>query len=462
MINSLLQNSIKYIVLLVPLALVTGPALPDILISISSLFFLILSIKNSDFSKFKNTFFLIFIVWNIYLILNSMLSEFSNFSIRSSIFYFRFGVFSLCVWYCLENFKNFAKYFFTALSFALLFVSIDALIEYIFFKNILVYILELYSNIFSLDKFQDANLNPGGYKHSSAIQHYIDSQYSKRLEGRISGVFGSELILGSYISRLLPLFYALILLNCYGKIKNIYFHSLLLGSTLFFSLTIFFSGERMALINLLIFLLTFIFLSKNFKRFNFLLISIILFSVISIFNLDDVYKKRIISTTNKQINLTTNIFEISKPHEFFFKNAYSIYKSHKFFGTGPNTFRLECLNVKNIEKTISSTSGGSCSTHPHNTYLQLLSETGIIGLIPILSLLSYILYFFTLSFYQKLFNKIDYNKFQLVKICLFSCILISIWPIGVTGNFFNNWVSSVYFLPIGFILYINDIVKKRT
>ena len=41
-----------------------------------------------------------------------------------------------------------------------------------------------------------------------------------------------------------------------------------------------------------------------------------------------------------------------------------------FFGVGPKMYRVDCLNYANEFNF-------ACSTHPHNTYLQLLSETGI-------------------------------------------------------------------------------------
>ena len=53
------------------------------------------------------------------------------------------------------------------------------------------------------------------------------------------------------------------------------------------------------------------------------------------------------------------------------------------------------------------------------------------------------------------FNLSDYE------ICLFASIYITLWPFIPTGNFFNNWLSVIYFLPVGFLLYnynrkIND------
>ena len=50
--------------------------------------------------------------------------------------------------------------------------------------------------------------------------------------------------------------------------------------------------------------------------------------------------------------------------------------------------------------------------------------------------------------YQKEFDK-DEN----CKAILISAIFVNLWPLIPSGNFFNNWISMIYFYPIGFYLY---------
>ena len=145
------------------------------------------------------------------------------------------------------------------------------------------------------------------------------------------------------------------------------------------------------------------------------------------------------------INATLNGFSttayISKIHERYFFTALDLFKENIITGTGPNTFRKTCVNSKFINK--------ACSTHPHNTYIQLLSETGIIGFLFIFMFFLYFMFISLKQFYFSIKKKIYLDDDQ---VCLVSAFLITLLPIASTGNFFNNFLSIIYFLPIGFYL----------
>ena len=46
-------------------------------------------------------------------------------------------------------------------------------------------------------------------------------------------------------------------------------------------------------------------------------------------------------------------------------------------------------------------------------------------------------------------------------ICIMAAIFINIWPIIPTGNFFNNWISIVYYLPLGFYFSNLSLPQKN-
>ena len=99
-----------------------------------------------------------------------------------------------------------------------------------------------------------------------------------------------------------------------------------------------------------------------------------------------------------------------------------------------------------------------CNTHPHNTYIQLLSETGIFSFLIVLFifiLVSVNILKFLLKSLTK--NEEYYYGLLMLNICFF----INLFPFVPTGSFYNNFLSFIYFLPVGiyYALIKNDISK---
>lgn len=138
-----------------------------------------------------------------------------------------------------------------------------------------------------------------------------------------------------------------------------------------------------------------------------------------------------------------NLFSIT--HEEHYRSAFKIFKDNVLFGAGPKSFRLLCSEEKYL---ISKT---SCVSHPHNTYFQLLSETGIVGFFFIVSIFVILCVNSIKIIYSKYFTG---NRISPLKICLFASFLITLWPIIPSGNFFTNWLNVVYYLPVGFFLWV--------
>ena len=75
MIRNSLVNFSSLLLCLIPFALLTGPFVPDLFVSILGIIFLLISIKEKDWQYYKNKFFLIFILFYIYILSRSLLSE---------------------------------------------------------------------------------------------------------------------------------------------------------------------------------------------------------------------------------------------------------------------------------------------------------------------------------------------------------------------------------------------------
>ena len=46
------------------------------------------------------------------------------------------------------------------------------------------------------------------------------------------------------------------------------------------------------------------------------------------------------------------------------------------------------------------------------------------------------------------------------QVCLFIAVYLTLWPLIPSGNFFNNWLSMIYFFPIGYYFYFKSINEK--
>ena len=62
---------------------------------------------------------------------------------------------------------------------------------------------------------------------------------------------------------------------------------------------------------------------------------------------------------------------------------------------------------------------------------------------------------------KKLNSQKIFDKYELSKGVILLSIFINLWPLAPSGNFFNNWLSMMYFYPIGFYLYFKHINEKK-
>ena len=118
--------------LTIPL-LIWGPSFPDLIVSLSSLVFLIYVFKNKLFFYFTKKPLIIFFIFCIYLILvSTFAAKDMMLSFQSSLFYFRIGVFSCLIWYLVDQDKKILNYFYYALVISFLTLIVDGYIQFFF------------------------------------------------------------------------------------------------------------------------------------------------------------------------------------------------------------------------------------------------------------------------------------------------------------------------------------------
>lgn len=485
----------SFLIILLPIALATGPFLPDLFASCLGIFFLYRLYKYKEYEIFKNKIVILLLIFSIYIIFSSIISDNILLSFESSFFYFRFIFFSLAVSYLLNKNDNLLKYFGYSIIFSILFVVIDSYFQLLFGKDI----------------FGIINPNVDGSIY-----------YEGSFNGQLTGIFGDEQILGSYLARMLPLAFALaIFLNK----KYIYF--LLITLLILSDIAIYLSGERSAFFLLLFSVIIIVFLTKNHKYLRVLsfIVSAILIATISFYddnsanrmfiktynqlglnevlniipdnlnnysnddnnisnNVNDSsvyiigdlefcviqkykknntlpnYQQKILQenindcrleTINKKNSDINRLILFSSHHENHYFSALKMFRENFLFGVGPKLFREKCSEEKyrpfdDVKIKIEDI----CSTHPHNTYIQLLSETGIIGFLLIFPLFLLICYKFIIQF----INIIYFRKYVIsdMEICVLVSLFIFTFPLIPTGSAFNNWLSVVHYLAFGFYL----------
>jgi len=425
--NNVSEKIIYWLIITLPFSLISGPFLSDLSISIITVLFVYISYKNKYYFFYNNKYSKIFGLFVLILLITSFFSIDPLVSFKKTSFFFRFWIFALAVWYIFSFKKEeLCKRLIITFSIAFIVLIIDGYIQFFLKKNIFGW-----------------------------------PMYGTRL----SSLFGDELILGSYLSRMLPLFFGLLVYINFSK--KIYHYIIFFIIFVGVETLIFLSGERVAFFYVNASTLMLILTMRNFKLFR---ISAFIVSIFIIFALVNIYpdsSKRIVDKTVKQLGFEqekiTNTEELAQnekinskkfifsiEHQNHYISSIRMFKDNVVSGIGPRMFRVICGEEKYYLWE-------GCSTHPHNSYVQLLAETGLIGFLFLFSSLIYVLYTAFKQFKSILLKqKKPITDYQ---VSLLAGILITVWPISPNGNLFNNWLMIVYSLPIGF--YLHSIYSKK-
>lgn len=435
------------IILFLPLFLVLGNLATNIALTLFVILFIYLTFLEKDFHIYKNVYIKILLFFWLYLILNSIFINYSEIAIFKAIAFVRFLILPFALIYFFKN-KIFSKkiiFYFYSIFFS--FISIDLIFQYLSGKNIL-------------------GLSPQICNSSKFISYELICE-------RYSGMFGNELIAGSFLL-LFALPSLIFLMRMGNDIKySKFLFFLILPLILIAS---FITGDRTpVLIFVLACFIFFLFLKINLiKKITF---SLILFSLffLTIYFIPHL-KHRFINWPIQQMssNLDNKNFMQSLSENFLFNsqwglqylNAFEIFRNNMLFGKGIKSFRYECkmydnkylrskYKITELKENAQRFKGpeptSGCSTHPHHIYLELLAETGIIGLL--------IFIFFLTILITKIFHK---NKSDYVFFGIFSLMLALIFPFKPTGSFFSTWNAYILWIQLSFCMYWSDIkvIKK--
>jgi O-antigen ligase len=380
---------------------------------------LYLSNKLNPFSKVENILFCVFF---LYISINSLINytEFNNF--LKSVALFRYIFFSAAIVYTLKN------------------ISSEQLknIKYLYLFIIFFVILDIIFQYFSgFDIF--------GFKPGMCEVVYCS---------RYQGPFGKELIAGSFLA-----YFGLVVILFFFKNEMLNYLLLVLG------VIILITGDRSPFITFIIFFSIYIIISnqKFIKKFFLIFLSVLIFlSTINTFKNTKMryidFLKNIsyseISKFEKEKNLK-NFLEDAKnsPWGKHYQVAMAMFLEKPMLGHGYNSFRIKCSSYEKKTKTNAGIHKG-CSTHPHNSFLEILSEQGLMGFFILSAIIIWVLKrIFTLKFKKK-----DVRIKFVLSAVLFLCFY---FPFKPTGSLFSSWLGSITFFTYSFYLFFLDKNKSH-
>ena len=132
------------------------------------------------------------------------------------------------------------------------------------------------------------------------------------------------------------------------------------------------------------------------------------------------------------------------------KEFNTFYKKKDPWGVLKSNDTRNIIIKKIIEKyQTKKTNYGNCSAHPHNNYIQWLTESGLIGFIFFI--------IFIINLFKPSLKEIyrESNKISLIT------LLVIFWPIMSTGSFLKNWNGIETFFVIGIAMVLTKKMKKN-
>ena len=433
-------NADKYFIfifMLVPIFLITGPAIPDLIISFCAIFFLFsFLIFKKDYVFLKDKFFFISIIFWLSIIFISFFAYNKPKSFQDSIIFFRLLIIPTIAYFLFFNSEEKIKRAITIIFVCVVFVLFDTIFQFI-----------NYSSEFGFEE------DLFGFKSD--------------WYGRLTGPFGDELVPGAYVSKFGLLGYLFFFFKKNIKYKN-YFEVFYLSSI---GMVCFASGERMSLATFffaLFFLLIFL---KNKRLILFFSIILSIMLIILCIKTHPFYNDyKIISSTHyhqgltvekyfecgkndeekckKIINLQPSFIEVlknfsSSAYGEIYKVGLNMFKDNPLTGVGISNYQIACINITKYSNLMVNY---DCASHPHNTYIQWLSEGGFITFVSFILFIATIFYFLIKGNNQNIFNYIG-----------IACIIILFWPIMSTGSLIKNWNGVLNFYIIGLCVSINRV-----
>ena len=407
MLNNIYDKAIIPIILiaLLPIALLISSGISEFLSICILIVYTMHLISKKDYLIFKDIYFKFLLLLWVYLIMNYLFSQ--NYNVDEVSFRsFGFVKYILLIFafqfYLAKN-KNFDLVF----SFWVLIIAIvgfDVFFEYFNHQNIL------------------------GFKSSDPA--------------RIASFLRKELKIGNFILGFSFLTVSYLLSKSKTKDTLLTFLCYLLLTILMIALYL--TGERSnAIRGTFILILFFIFGDKKILKHKYTVLISVIFFLIIVFFISPKIQNRFVGQMLHPIKNhgALKTFQDSQ-YGAHYNTAILIFKNYPVFGVGNKNFRYECEKEKYFDPKYQY-SNQRCATHPHQIYLEFISEHGLFGTIIILYVIFFILYQ-NIKIYKK-------NK-NLIHLSSILFVAQTFLPLIPSGSFFVSWTATVFWLNFAIMI----------
>ncbi len=412
-IENIKRNIPLILIMVLPISIIIGSGVSLINLLLFSFCFIFIYFSTNNVKIYDTKPILLLTILSLYLIFNSLISVDITSGLYRNLGFMRFVLFFLMInYFFFINEKN---------------LNILKIWTTIFFIVLVDTYIERFtgSNIFGFGKLE---INGVPQRHGE----------------RVISFFRTEPIAGAFLCG----FYFIIIGYILNFLKSQRIHKILGFVVILLCLVgIILTGERSnslkALIGLLIFIFIIDYLKLKEKILIVLTILIICFVTVSS---SDYIKNRYVDqfikkfeTKNKRDRIVSGKNSL---YIKLYRSGIHVFLNNPWLGVGNKNYRIEtCDAGKNsIYKEY------HCHTHPHQIYIEILSEHGIIGTVIILSIIFYLMF--------RIIRKIIISRNYIQAGCLVY-LLINFIPLLPSGSFFNNFNLTLFMINFSLMYAVN-------
>lgn len=393
-----------------PISIIIGPLVSLLNTLCLIAIYLFFSIKEGHFKYlYKDKTLKIFFVLYLYLIFNTFISLDYEIGLSRNIGFIRLIFLFIAINYFFYICKDNLRFF------------------YIWTAIFSIFVFDVY-----FERFYGANIFGWGAEEVNGVFQPHGS--------RVMSFFKDEPIAGSFIYSFIFSISGFLFFLLKKKSKGFFLYIFL---SIFFLLSVVVTGERSSTIKVIFAAFIFIGIINIIKPKTKLLILTILIGSIILLVSNSIYLKNryvgqfyyyVLEKDSK--NIKTSLYYK------LYRSGYNVFKNSPILGVGNKNYRIEACG--DYEKVLKYKY--KCTTHPHQIYIEFLSEHGFLGTLILLSA------FFSLIF--KNIKKILYSQ-NYIQIGCFVYLLSVFLPLIPSGSFFSDFNITFFFINLSIMYAVN-------